>query len=614
MKKINKLGGVFAGALFLLSINTSKGQVSVSPTDDNFITKKDQAQHAEWKEGESQFPGRPRDWWQLGVGGGSFLVSGDVKPSFGWGASVHVRKSIGYVFSLKAEYMFGQASGFNYAPSYYKAFPNVDPFTITSSNGNVVSSGDYTTSDAFYANYKIEQHHALSLQMVFNLNNIKFHKKSNKWSLNLIIGLGANLYNTKIDALDENGQTYASQMTMLANSAGGGTAGQQYDITKLGDRDAVLQEVKGFLDGKYETLAQQNANNLVTIGENDNRMVLNPFVSVGLSFEYLITPRISIGLEHQSFLSDDDFFDGKSRKENGARTSNIDIPHYTSLRLGFNIGRKDKAIQPLWFVNPLIYPMQDIADLKEKLDDDWFRDTDNDGVPDALDEEKDTPPDTEVDSKGRSLDSDGDGVVNSQDKEPYSPPGYPTDEDGVAQVPKPITKDDIKIMPGDPETGKHPTLVIGDEVYDPLGAGDGAGTGTLKDWYLPMVHFDLDKYYMRPEAYEQLQHVASVMKGYSNLKIVVHGHTDVRSGKEYNDMLSYNRTMTCIDHLVNKYGIDRSRFIVKYNGESENLIDNANKENEHFMNRRVEFYIAEDNAQEQGKPAGDGGVNRKWKY
>jgi outer membrane protein OmpA-like peptidoglycan-associated protein len=151
-------------------------------------------------------------------------------------------------------------------------------------------------------------------------------------------------------------------------------------------------------------------------------------------------------------------------------------------------------------------------------------------------------------------------------------------------------------------------------VYDPLGAGDGAGTGTLKDWYLPMVHFELDKYYMRPEAYEQLQHVASVMNGYPKLKVVVHGHTDVRSSTEYNDMLSYNRTMTCIDHLVNKYGIDRSRFIVKYNGEAENLIDNANKEKEHFMNRRVEFYIAEDNAQEQNKPAGDGGANRKWKY
>jgi OmpA-OmpF porin, OOP family len=610
MIKININDYIFLVSIFLLfSVSISNAQITVNPTDDNLITKKDQARHAEWKEGKSQFPGRPRDWWQLGVGFGSFIISGDVKPAFGWGASIHVRKSIGYVFSLKLEYMFSQASGMNYSASNLFAFPNISPFTTTSSAGTVISPGLYGVNDAYHANYKIEQHHALSLQTVYNLNNIKFHKKSNKWSLNLILGFGANLYQTKINALDANGQAYNVQMTDLANRTGAG----QFDLTKLKDRDAVLQEIRSFLDDSYETLAQQNSNNLLTVGEGQNRMALNPFVNLGIAFEYLITPRISIGLEHQSFISDDDFFDGKSRKENGSRTSNIDIPHFTSIKIGFHIGKKDKAIQPLWFVNPLIYPMQDIADLKEKLDDDWFRDTDDDGVPDALDQEKDTPPDTEVDSKGRSLDSDSDGVINSNDKEPFSPPGYPVDEDGVAQVPRPIHPEDVRVIPGDPATGKQPTLIIGEETYDPLGAGQSGG-GTLRDWYLPMVHFDLDKYYLRPESYAQLQHVASVMKGYPDIKVVVHGHTDIRSSNEYNDMLSFNRSMTCIDFMVNKHGIDRSRFILKYNGEIYNLIDNATKEEEHFMNRRTEFYIAEDNAEEQSKPVGDGGANRKWKY
>lgn len=607
MKNYFSIKKGLVAAFLLFAFHASQAQISVNPTDDNFITKKDQAKHAEWKEGKSQFPGRPRDWWQLGIGAGSFLIAGDVKPAFGWGASIHVRKSIGYVFSLRLEYMFGQASGLNYAASNYKAYPTVSPFTITTSDGTLVSPGQYGVNDQYYANYKIEQHHALSLQMMFNLNNIKFHKKENKWSLNLILGIGANIYNSKINALDANGVPYNVQMTALAN-------GGKYDLTKVQDRDAVLQELRGFMDGTYETLGQQNSKNLLNIGEGQNRMSLNPFVNVGLSFEYLITPRISIALEHQAFISDDDFFDSKARQENGSLTSNIDIPHYTSIRLGFHIGRKDKAIQPLWFVNPLIYPMQDIADLKEKLDDDWFKDTDKDGVPDALDEEKDTPPDTEVDSKGRSLDSDGDGVVNSKDKEPYSPPGYPTDKDGVAAVPKPLYPEDVNVIPGDPATGKHPTLVIGDETYDPLAGKEGLGDGGMKDWYLPMVHFDLDKYYLRPESYAQLQHVASVMKAYPKLKVVAYGHTDTRAPHEYNDMLSYNRTMTCVDHLVNKYGIDRSRFIVQYNGEVGNLIESASKEDEHFINRRVEFFIATDKDKEREKPAGDGGRNRKWKY
>ncbi len=132
MRKIQQIGGILTGAFLLFFINVSQAQITVNPTDDNLITKKDQAQHAEWKEGKTQFPGRPRDWWQLGVGVGSFLISGDVKPTFGWGASIHLRKSIGYVFSLKLEYMFGQASGQNYAASGVKAFPNLDPFTTTS--------------------------------------------------------------------------------------------------------------------------------------------------------------------------------------------------------------------------------------------------------------------------------------------------------------------------------------------------------------------------------------------------------------------------------------------------------------------------------------------------
>lgn len=600
---VNRLVFLFIFLSFLCKDEVVNAQISVNPTDDNFVQDKDKEKHAEWKEGKSQFPGRPRDWWQLGIGGGSFLISGDVKPAFGWGASVHLRKSIGYVFSLKLEYMFGQASGINYAASNLFAFPNVDPFTLTSSAGNIIQTGQYGPNDAFYANYKIDQHHAISLQTVYNLNNIKFHKKSNKWSLNLILGLGANLYNTKINALDANGQPYNVQMTDLANRTGAG----QFDLTKLNDRDAVLQEVRSFLDDSYETLAQQNANNILNFGEGNDRYVVNPFVNVGLSLEFLVTPRVSLALEHQAFISDDDFFDGKSRKENGSRTSNVDIPHYTSIRIGFHLGKKDKAIQPLWFINPLIYPMKDIADLKEKLDDDWFLDSDGDGVPDALDEEKDTPPGIAVDAKGRSLDSDGDGVVDTDDKEPFSPPGYKVNEEGIADVPRPIYPEDVSIIPGDEEGEKQPKLIIGDKTYEP-----NAGVG-MKDWYLPMVHFDLDKYYLRTEAYEQLQHVANVMLAYPNIKVVAHGHTDVRHSFEYNDMLSYNRAMTCVDYIVNRYGIDRSRFIVKYNGEVKNLIENAKTEPEHFMNRRTEFYIADDD-QEQSRPPGDGGMNRKWKY
>src|SRR5690625_6457542 len=38
------------------------------------------------------------------------------------------------------------------------------------------------------------------------------------------------------------------------------------------------------------------------------------------------------------------------------------------------------------------------------------------------------------------------------------------------------------------------------------------------DWWLPMIHFDLDKYYVRPEFYGHLKHVATVLKNHPNEK------------------------------------------------------------------------------------------------
>jgi outer membrane protein OmpA-like peptidoglycan-associated protein len=41
--------------------------------------------------------------------------------------------------------------------------------------------------------------------------------------------------------------------------------------------------------------------------------------------------------------------------------------------------------------------------------------------------------------------------------------------------------------------------------------------------------------------------------------------------------------------MVERYGIDPDRFILRYEGERGNLVPNANREGDHYMNRRVEF-------------------------
>ena len=62
-----------------------------------------------------------------------------------------------------------------------------------------------------------------------------------------------------------------------------------------------------------------------------------------------------------------------------------------------------------------------------------------------------------------------------------------------------------------------------------------------------MIHFDLDKYYVKPEFYAQLKSVADVMKANPNVKITVNGYTDARAGDDYNKVLSYNRAKAAID-------------------------------------------------------------------
>ena len=140
------------------------------------------------------------------------------------------------------------------------------------------------------------------------------------------------------------------------------------------------------------------------------------------------------------------------------------------------------------------------------------------------------------------------------------------------------------------------------------GTGRG-GTGTtyinrggeaVGDWFLPMIHFDLDKYYLKSEYYGHLKHVADVMNKNPKLCVTAFGATDVRNSSAYNDLLSYNRAKTAVDFLVQNYGIDRNRFKLMYGGEEKPIVPNLpdshniSKEVEmgHMMNRRVEFRLS----------------------
>ncbi|NNE26613.1 MAG: OmpA family protein [Saprospiraceae bacterium] len=124
------------------------------------------------------------------------------------------------------------------------------------------------------------------------------------------------------------------------------------------------------------------------------------------------------------------------------------------------------------------------------------------------------------------------------------------------------------------------------------------------DWFLPMIHYDLNKDIIKPEYYSHIHNVAQVMQKCPDVCVVAQGHTDSRHTNDYNTVLSYKRAKKAVDYLVDNYGIDRSRIKLMYGGEDNPMIKSPSSEAHHFMNRRVEFRTCEAGDYDMTAPEG----------
>ncbi|HEV7349956.1 OmpA family protein [Telluribacter sp.] len=111
---------------------------------------------------------------------------------------------------------------------------------------------------------------------------------------------------------------------------------------------------------------------------------------------------------------------------------------------------------------------------------------------------------------------------------------------------------------------------------------------------LDNIYYDLDKFFIRPDAAKELERVVTLMKKYSDMTIELRSHTDSRSSADYNQKLSERRARAAYDYIVRR-GISPMRLIARGYGESELMNDCADGENcpedEHQLNRRTEFKI-----------------------
>ena len=108
------------------------------------------------------------------------------------------------------------------------------------------------------------------------------------------------------------------------------------------------------------------------------------------------------------------------------------------------------------------------------------------------------------------------------------------------------------------------------------------------------IYFDLDKYYIRPDAAIELEKIVKVMNRCQDVQIEARSHTDSRASDDYNIILSQNRAQSTVDYIVSR-GIQKDRITAKGFGETE-LVNKCKdgvdcSEGEHQVNRRTEFVI-----------------------
>jgi outer membrane protein OmpA-like peptidoglycan-associated protein len=94
----------------------------------------------------------------------------------------------------------------------------------------------------------------------------------------------------------------------------------------------------------------------------------------------------------------------------------------------------------------------------------------------------------------------------------------------------------------------------------------GGGAVDCSKIELPDVIFDQEKYYLDPQYYGNLHQIAERMQLCPDMRLVVTGYDESRNDQKFNEQLAWNRANAAVDYLVEKYGISRDRYIVKYKG------------------------------------------------
>lgn len=245
-------------------------------------------------------------------------------------------------------------------------------------------------------------------------------------------------------------------------------------------------------------------------------------------------------------------------------------------------------------------------------------DTDRDGVYDGLDRCDTTARGVVVDEFGCGIDTDGDLVLDGLDRCPESPAGALVDAsgcpldgdgdgvfDGLDQCPATVAgvlvdpatgcgrdSDDDGVFDGVDVCADTPGGTAVDERGCPIPQTQQEvellDTGLIR---LSTVQFASGKAQLRPESFEALRDVGTVLARWPQLRIEIGGHTDSQGGEDTNQRLSEQRAQAVHQWLMDNFpGEITTQYTVVGYGETRSIATNDTKDGR-AQNRRVEFRV-----------------------
>ena len=436
-----------------------------------------------------------------------------------------MRKSLGYIFSLRGQFVYGIGKNLDRQPvtgfdAPYTKFGYTPIMYATATN----------PATPLYRASRMEGYQA-NLDLMFNAYNINFHHARNSISFFGYFGLGGLGYKTHINAVNDVFQPYDFSTIIKDPSE---------------KPNKIRKDLQKGMDKTFESVAD-NSGGYTKFGKT-----IDFAPSLGMGVQYKFNKKFNIQVENRYTFPADGYLDGARYGRNlgdvasqGRRTEAI---NYFSVSLNYNLKTKKKSVEPLYWINPLDHAYNELSYPRHMiLPNPVLPDEDGDGVTDQFDKCPKTPKGIAVDTHGCPLDTDGDGVPDYKDKQLITPTEcQPVDADGVGKCPCPDGCKDMNTNGGRP----------GGNQCGNIGAGTILFTGSATHISTAM------------EA--QLAVLAAQMQASPLCKTVIMGGG---SGSKIKEQHSWEHVDAIITYMSDKNNISRERFIFKY-GEAgdENIV------------------------------------------